>query len=82
MIKFLLSDEVEVKITTDDIRLRSNLTLNKTTKLTKKSFFYTILGFTQAHSGKIGDLKVFVQRFPARTTVESTLLLLELTKIL
>ena len=58
MLDSLLSDEVKVKITNDDIKLRWNLTINKTLRFTKKTFFYTILGFTQSHSGLIGDIKV------------------------
>ena len=42
---------VKVNIIIDDNRLRSNLTTNKTKKFTRKSFFYTIMGFTQSHSG-------------------------------
>ena len=39
MLMSLLPSEVNVKITTDDIRLKSNLTTNKTKKFTKKSCF-------------------------------------------
>ena len=51
MLKSLLLDEGKVSITIDDIRLRSNLGRNETNRLTRKSFFYTILGFTQKQSG-------------------------------
>ena len=51
MLKSLLSNEVKVSITIDDIRLKSNSTTNRTTRHTKKPFFYTILGFTQSQSG-------------------------------
>ena len=37
-------NEMTIKITIDDIRLRSNLTTNKTKKFTKNSFWYTISG--------------------------------------
>ena len=47
-IKFLLNslnpDELKVNIKIDDIRLRSNLTTNKTNRFTKKVFFYATLG--------------------------------------
>ena len=49
MIKSLLPNEVKIKFTNDDVRLRSNLTTNKTIRFTKTSFFCTILGFTQSH---------------------------------
>ena len=64
MIKSLLPNKVKVKITIDDIRLRSNLTTNKTLKFNEKSFFYTLSGFTQSHSGPFGDIEGFVQLIP------------------
>ena len=60
ILKSLLLDEVRVNITIDDIRLRSNLT----TAETKKSFFHTILGFTQSHSGPLGKIEGFNQKIP------------------
>ena len=51
MLKSLLPNEVRVKITIDDIRLKSNLTTKESLKFTKKSFSYTILGFTRSNSG-------------------------------
>ena len=38
MLKSSLPDKVEVKIRIDDIRLKSNLTTNKTKRFTKKLF--------------------------------------------
>ena len=64
MLKNLLPNEVKVNITIDDVRLRSNLTTNKTIKFTKKSFFYTILGFIESHSAPLSDIKGFVQLIP------------------
>ena len=46
MLKSLLPDDVKVKMTSDNIRLRSKLPTNITIKVTKMSFFHTILGFT------------------------------------
>ena len=46
MLKSLLPEEVKVNVTTDDIRLKSNLTTNETIRFTKKSFFFVISGFT------------------------------------
>ena len=59
MLKSLLPNNVKVKITIDDYRLRSTLTTNKTIKFTKKTFFYAILGFTQSHSESLGDIEGF-----------------------
>ena len=64
MLKSFLPKDVKVNITIDDIRQRSNLTNNKTLKFTRTSFFYTILGFTQSHSGPLGDINFFVQLIP------------------
>ena len=50
MLKSLLPNKVKVKITFDDIRLRSNLTTNKTKKFTKNLFsrqFYVLLNPSQ-----------------------------------
>ena len=61
MFKSLLPDEIKVNVTIDDIRLRSNLTTNKTIRFNEKTFFYTILGFTQSHLGPLGDIEGFIQ---------------------
>ena len=49
-LKHILPDNVEVNITIDDIGLKSNLKINQTLIFTERSFFYTILGFTQSRS--------------------------------
>ena len=64
MLKSLLPNEVKVNLKIDDVRLNSSLTTNKTIKLTEESFFYIILGFTQSHSGELGEIEVFVQFIP------------------
>ena len=64
MLKSVRSHEVNLIIKIDDIRLRSNLTTKKTYRFTKKSFFYTRLGFNQTHSGPLGDIEGFVQLIP------------------
>ena len=56
--------KVKVKITIDDVGLKSNLSTNKTIRFTKKSFFYRILAFTQSLSGEIGDIPGFIQLIP------------------
>ena len=60
ILKSLLPNDVKVKFTIDDIRLKSILTRNKTIRVTKKSFFYVILRFTQSHLGELGDIEGFV----------------------
>ena len=63
-LKYILPDTVKVNITIDDIRLKSNLKTNQTLIFTNKSFFYTILGFTQSHQGPLNDVEGFYQRLP------------------
>ena len=52
-------------ITIDDIRLKFNSNNNQTSIITKTSFFYTISGFTQSHSGVLVDIERFLQKIPA-----------------
>ena len=59
----LLPKEIKVIITIDDVRLKSNLPTDKSIRFTKKCF-YTILGFTESHSGELGDIEGFVQLIP------------------
>ena len=55
-LKYILPDNVKVSVTIDDIRLQSNLKINQTLIFTEKSFFYTILGFTQSRSYPLDDI--------------------------
>ena len=52
----ILPDNVKVNITIDDIRIKSNLKINQTLIFTERSFFYTILGFTQSRSYPLNDI--------------------------
>ena len=52
----ILPNNVKVNITIDDIRLKSNLKINQTLIFTERSFFYTILGFTQSRSYPLDDI--------------------------
>ena len=63
-LKHILPDNVKVNITIDDIRLKSNLKNNQTLIFTNKSFFYTILGFTQSHQVPLNDIEGFYQILP------------------
>ena len=60
-LKYILPDNVKVNITIDDIRLKSNFKINQTLISTEKSFFYTILGFTQSWSYPLDDIDGFYQ---------------------
>ena len=55
-LKYILPDNVKVSVTIDDIRLKSNLKNNQTLIFTERSFFYTILGFTQSKSYPLDDI--------------------------
>ena len=60
-LKHILPDNVKVNVTIDDIRLKSILKINQTLIFTNKSFFYTILGFTQSHQGPLNNIEGFYQ---------------------
>ena len=60
-LKHILPNNVKVNITMDDIRLKSNLKINQTLIFTERSFFYTILGFTQSRSYPLDDIDRFYQ---------------------
>ena len=64
MLKSLLPEDVNVDITTSDIRLRPNLRNINTKKFNKKSFLNTNLGFTQSYLGPSSDIEGFVQLIP------------------
>ena len=63
-LKYILPSNVKVSVTIDDVRLKSNLKINKTLIFTKKSFFYTILGFTRSRSYPLDDIDGFYQLMP------------------
>ena len=63
-LEYLFSDTVKVSNTIDDIRLRSSLIINQTLIFTRKSFFYTIIGFFQSHSGPLIVIERFIQLIP------------------
>ena len=62
--KHILPDNVKVNITKGDIGLKSILKINQTLIFTEKSFFYTILGFTQSRSYPLDDMDGFYQIIP------------------
>ena len=61
VLKSLLPTKFEEKITLDDIRLKSILRTDETIRFPKRIFLYIILGFTQSHSGELGDFPGSVQ---------------------
>ena len=79
MLKSLLPDEVKVKITIDDIRLRSNLTTKKLIRFTKYRFF-VILSFVKSHSGPLSYIPGFGFWFQEVINVINLIILQELIK--
>ena len=60
-LKHILPDNVKISVTIDDNRLKSNSKINQTLIFTEKSFFYTILGFTQSRFYPLDDIEGFYQ---------------------
>ena len=60
-LKYILPDNVKVSATIDDVRLKTNSNTNQTLIFTKKSFLYTILGFTRSRSYPLDDVDGFYQ---------------------
>ena len=63
-LKNILPDMVKINVTIDEKKYKSNLKNNQTLIFTNKSFFYTILGFTESHSYPLDDLEGFYQLIP------------------
>ena len=49
ILKNILPNNVKIDITIDERKYKTDLKINQTLIFTNKSFFYTILGFTQSH---------------------------------
>ena len=60
-LKNILPDNVKISVTIDERKYKTNLKINQTLIFTNKSFFYTILGFTQSHSYPLNDIDGFYQ---------------------
>ena len=63
-LKNILPDNVKINITIDERRYKTDLKINQTLIFTNKSFFYTILGFTQSRQGPLNDIDGFYQILP------------------
>ena len=80
-LKNILPNNVKVDITIDDIKLKSNLNTNQTLLFTKKSFFYTILGFTQSRSYPLDDIDGFYQLIAGSYTSDSPINIIGIDKV-
>ena len=74
-LKHILPNNVKISVTIHDVWLKSNLKTNQTLILTKKSFFYSILGFTQSHSYRLDDIEGFYQLIAGSYKSENLLIL-------
>ena len=72
---------MKVYITIDDIRLKSNLTKNKTIGITEKPFFHTILGYTQSYSGPLGDIEGFAHLIPGKYKSDKAINFIGIAKV-
>ena len=63
-LKKILPDNVKINITIDERKYKTDVKINQTLIFTNKSFFYTILGFTQSHQGPLNDFEGFYQIIP------------------
>ena len=63
-LKTILPDNVKINTTIDERKYKTDLKINQTLIFTNKSFFYTILGFTQSHQGPLNDIGGFYQILP------------------
>ena len=63
-LKNILPNNVKIDVTIDERTYKTDLKINQTLIFTNKSFFYTILGFTQSHQGPLNDIEGFYQILP------------------
>ena len=62
--KNILPNNIKIDITIDERKYKTDLKISQTLIFTNKSFFYTILGFTQSHQGFLNDIEGFYQIIP------------------
>ena len=60
-LKNILPNNVKINVTIDERKYKTDLKINQTLIFTNKSFFYTILDFTQSHSYPLDDIDGFYQ---------------------
>ena len=81
-LKHILPDNVKVSSTIDDVRLKSKLKINQTLIFTKKSFFYTILGFTRSRSYPLDDIDGFYQLIAGSYKIDKPMNITRIDKVL
>ena len=59
--KKILPNNIEINVSIDERKYKTDFKINQTLIFTNKSFFYIILGFTQSHSYPLDDIDGFYQ---------------------
>ena len=80
-LKNILPDNVKISVTIDEKKYKSNLKINQTLRFTDKSFFYTILGFTQSHFYPSDDIERFYRLIPGSYQSEKTINITGIDKV-
>ena len=60
-LKNISPNNIKINVSIDERKYKTDLKINQTLIFTNKSFFYTILGFTQSHSYPLEDIEGFYQ---------------------
>ena len=60
-LKNILPNKIKINVSIDERKYKTDLKFNQTLIFTNKSFFYTLLGFTQSHSYPLDDIDGFYQ---------------------
>ena len=60
-LKNILPNNIKINVSIDERKYKTDLKINQTLIFTNKSFFYTILGFTQSYSYPLDDIDGFYQ---------------------
>ena len=80
-LKNFLPNNVVIIVTIDEKIYKSDLKINQTLIFTNKSFFYTILGFTQSHSYPLDDIDGFYQLIAGFYKSDKPINILEIDKV-
>ena len=63
-LKDILPNNIKINVSIDERKYKTDLKIIQTLIFTNKSFFYTILGFTQSRSYPLDDIDGFYQLIP------------------
>ena len=63
-LKNILPNNLKINVSIDERKYKTDLKINQKLIFTNKSFFYTILGFTQSRSYPLDDIDGFYQLIP------------------